>query len=121
MTSNITLADYFQQWMETFKKPAISPVTYVKYKNTHKHIQNYLGNMKLNNLTRQHYQSALNSFAKSHSKRTTSGFHKQIRAAILDALDENILTTDFTRKAIITGREKNKKRSCFIPTLSGKP
>lgn len=114
MTKNLTLADYFYQWMETFKKPAISSVTYVKYQNTHKHIQDYFGNIKLNNVTRQHYQMTLNRFAQNHAKRTTAGFHKQIRAAILDAIEEeNIINTDFTRKAIITGREKNKEKVMF--------
>lgn len=113
MTTNLTLADYFQQWMETFKKPAISPVTYVKYQNTHKHILNYFGEVKLNKVTRQKYQTALNKFAKTHAKRTTAGFHKQIRAAVLDALEENLLTKDFTRKAIITGRKITKEKVMF--------
>lgn len=113
MTTTITLADYFYQWMETFKKPAISPVTYVKYQNTHSHIQKYFGNVQLNDLTRHSYQRTINAFARTHAKRTTAGFHKQIRASILDALEENILTSDFTRKAIITGREKKSGKVMF--------
>lgn len=113
MTQQITLATYFQQWMETFKKPAISPVTYVKYQNTLNHIQNYFGDIPLNNVTRQKYQMVLNSFAKNHAKRTTAGFHKQIRASILDAIEENLISTDFTRKAIVTGREKNNHKVKF--------
>lgn len=113
MTTPPTLADYFQQWMKTFKKPAISHVTYVKYQNTHKHIQEYFGDVKLTEVTRHTYQTVLNKFAQTHAKRTTAGFHKQLRASILDALEENILTADFTRKAIVTGREKPKEKVMF--------
>jgi len=113
MNNQITITDYFQQWMEIFKKPAISPVTYVKYENTLKHIAVYFGTIKLADITRQKYQVALNKFAKLHAKRTTAGFHKQIRAAVLDAMEEGIITTDFTRRAIVTGREKNKEKVMF--------
>lgn len=109
-----TLAEYFQQWMETFKKPAISPVTYIKYKNTLQHITTYMGTAQLNELNRHRYQTALNQFAKTHAKRTTSGFHKQIRAAILDAIEEGLIDTDFTRRVIITGREKAKSKVMFL-------
>lgn len=113
MTTNLTLIDYFKQWMETFKKPAIAPVTYVKYQITLKHITNYFGEIKLSDINRQRYQKRLNCFAKTHAKRTTSGFHKQIRAAILDAIEEDIIDSDFTRKAIVTGREKQKNKVMF--------
>ncbi|MFW7383507.1 tyrosine-type recombinase/integrase [Vagococcus fluvialis] len=114
MYNTITLAEYFQQWMETFKKPAISRVTYIKYENTLQHINYYFGNIKLSDLTRLSYQTTINRFAETHAKRTTSSFHKQIRAAILDAVDENLIENDFTRKIITTGREKNSLKSKFL-------
>ena len=113
MNREITLAAYFNEWMETFKKPAISPVTYIKYENTHKHILTYFGATNLDQLDRQTYQQALNQFARTHAKRTTAGFHKQIRAAVLDILEEGTINTDFTRKAIVTGREKKKAKVMF--------
>ena len=113
MQKEETLADYFYQWMETFKKPALAPVTYVKYQNTYRQIQYYFNDENIHSISRLSYQQALNKFAKTHAKRTTAGFHKQIRAAILDAVEEGLISTDFTRKAIITGR-KNKKKQKFL-------
>lgn len=110
----LTLAEYFKQWMETYKKPAISHVTYIKYQNTHKHIVNYFGDMKLKDISRTNYQVTINEFALSHAKRTTLGFHKHVRAAILDAVEDGILLSDFTRKAIITGRVKKINKSKFL-------
>lgn len=113
MQKEETLANYFYQWMETFKKPALAPVTYVKYQNTYRQIQYYFNDENIHSISRLSYQQALNEFAKTHAKRTTAGFHKQIRAAILDAVEEGLISTDFTRKAIITGR-KNKKKQKFL-------
>lgn len=114
MDQKMTLANFFKEWMETYKKPAILPVTYIKYQNTHAHILKYYGNIPLKKMTRQIYQKGINHFAQTHAKRTTAGFHKQIRAAVIDALEEGIIETDFTRKAIITGREKEKSKVMFL-------
>ena len=94
MVEQLLFAEYFYQWMKTFKKPAIAPVTYIKYKNTYEHIKNYFGTIELAAVSRQDYQAALNKFAKTHAKRTTAGFHKQMRAAVLDALEENFISTE---------------------------
>lgn len=114
MTNEIALAEYFNQWMMAFKKPAVESVTYIKYQNTYDHILAYFGKIKLKSITRHQYQLVLNEFAKTHAKRTTAGFHKQIRASIIDAVDDGILSTDFTRKAIVTGCEKKKQKEKFL-------
>ena len=114
MNQTVLLAEYFKVWMETYKKPASAPVTYVKYQNTYKHLKNYFGEIEFSAISRQQYQVILNKFAETHAKRTTAGFHKQIRAAILDALEEGNIATDFTRKAIITGRPKTSEKEMFL-------
>ena len=114
MNNTLSLTEYFKQWMETFKKPAISSVTYVKYKNTYQHLQQYFGDNELSLITRQQYQIILNRFAETHAKRTTAGFHKQIRASVLDALDDGYIETDFTRKAIVTGRQIKKQKEMYL-------
>ncbi|MEG0284802.1 MAG: tyrosine-type recombinase/integrase [Vagococcus sp.] len=113
MTNDLSLTNYFQQWIETYKKPAVSHVTYIKYQNTLQHTVTYFGNANLTKLTRLSYQRAINNFAKTHAKRTTATFHKQIRAAILDAVEEGLIDYDFTRKVIITGKEKTNQKAKF--------
>lgn len=114
ITANTNLSEYFDQWVNTFKKPIISPVTYIKYQNTLRQIKEYFGETKLCEITRTSYQTVLNEYAKVHSKRTTSCFHKQIRASLLDAVDEQFIRTDPTRKAVITGRFKEKKKAKYL-------
>lgn len=105
--SHQTLAQYFENWIKIYKKDIVSDITYIKYTNALTHIKRLFGNTKLNELSKGLYQEKLNKFAKTHSKRTVSGFHKQIKACILDALDEKIIASDPTRKAVITGRTIN--------------
>ncbi|MEE5988976.1 tyrosine-type recombinase/integrase [Ligilactobacillus equi] len=104
-SSQQTLVQYFENWISIYKKDIVTNITYIKYTNALNHIRQLFGNIKLNELTKGIYQEKLNIFAQTHSKRTVSGFHKQIRACLLDALDEKIIASDPTRKAIITGRD----------------
>jgi integrase len=106
-----SLLKYYQNWIKLYKENIVSDITYMKYVSTAKHISKLFGDTKLIDITKTMYQEKLNIFAKTHAKRTVSGLHKYIRACLLDALDENIIPTDPTRKAVITGKPsvENKK------------
>lgn len=97
-------SDFFEQWINLYKKNSVSRVTFIKYQNTLNHINRIFRGIKLNELTRSTYQIGLNKFGETHSLRTVSTFHKQIRAALLDALEEKRILIDPTRKAVITGK-----------------
>ncbi len=102
--SNQTLANYFANWSILYKKNSVSNITFMKYQNTAKHIQKYFGKTKLKELTRNSYQNALNMYARTHAKRTVSCFHKHLKSALSDAVDEGIIDKDPTRKTVISGR-----------------
>lgn len=104
-TGSETLVHYYERWIKTYKLNAVSAITYNKYQNTAKHARKLFGNIKLKELTKLLYQEKLNEFAQTHARRTVSCLHKQLRACILEALDERIIMTDPTRKAVITGRK----------------
>lgn len=107
-SGNETLVSYYNRWIKVYKQNAVSPITYNKYQNTAKHAAHLFGELKLKSLTKIIYQERINEFAKTHARRTVLCFHKQLRACILEALDEKIITTDPTRKAVITGKERPK-------------
>ncbi|MDR2832297.1 MAG: site-specific integrase [Streptococcaceae bacterium] len=114
MDKKTTLYQYFKKWMVLYKKPILAPVTYVKYENTLRQIKEYFDEQKISSITPQSYQKILNEYATTHAKLTTSCFHKQIRACILDAIDEEIIKKDPTRKAIITGKFSSKKKDGYL-------
>ncbi|MFT8813725.1 MAG: site-specific integrase [Oenococcus sp.] len=100
---NMLLADYFDRWLRLYKEHSVTNVTLVKYHNTLQHLRHLFGTLRLKDLTRSLYQEKINQFAETHAPRTVATFHKQIRASLLDALDEKIISFDPTRKTVITG------------------
>lgn len=96
--------DYFKHWIETYKKGAVREVTYKKYLLSLSWIKKLIPNLKVSDINRTTYQDLLNEYAKYHEKTTTMDFHHQIKGAIVDAVDEGLIQTDPTRKAIIKGR-----------------
>lgn len=108
-SGNESLVSYYRRWIKVYKQGAVTPITYSKYQNTAKHAAELFGNLKLKDLTKLIYQEKLNQFAQTHARRTVACFHKQLRACVLEALDEKIIISDPTRKAVVTGVERPKR------------
>ncbi|WP_225047867.1 site-specific integrase [Lacticaseibacillus kribbianus] len=102
---DIPLADYFSRWVNLYKATSVTSITLIKYRNTLQHIRRLFGRTLLKDITRSLYQKKINEFAVDHAPRTVATFHKQIRAAMLDALDEKIIPIDPTRKIVISGHQ----------------
>ena len=111
MESELRLDQYFEIWIETYKKPVVAHATYVKYLNTLKQIRKYFGETPIAQISATLYQQTINEYSKTHSKLTASCFHKQIHACLLDALDEQIIVVNPARKAIISGRNLEKDKA----------
>ena len=60
------------------------------------------------------YQKLLNDYAECHERQTTMDFHHQLKGAILDALDEGLISRDPTRKAIIKGMNPKDKKIKYL-------
>ena len=104
MKKSVAFGYFFKEWIETYKRPVVAPATYVKYVNTLSQIGKYFNDVQLHQITPTSYQNAINEYAKTHSKLTVSCFHKQMHACLLDAVDEQIIKIDPSRKAIISGK-----------------
>ncbi|MBR6434067.1 MAG: site-specific integrase [Aeriscardovia sp.] len=114
MYSNQTIPKYFQQWMRLYKKDAVRDVTYRKYESTLRWLRRLCLRVTLRQLDRPLYQSIINAYAQSHEQSTVMEFHHQIRAALLDALEDGLIAHDPTRKAIIKGRPKRHRKQVFL-------
>ena len=75
--------DYYQQWIEVYKRGAIRDATMAKYLMTQKWVQKLAPNLKVSELTRTAYQKLLNDYAKEHERQTTLDFHHQLKGAVL--------------------------------------
>ena len=106
--------EYYQQWIEVYKRGAIREATMAKYLMTQKWVKKLAPELRVSELTRTAYQKLLNDYAKEHERQTTLDFHHQLKGSILDAVDEGLLDRDPTRKAIIKGKTPSVKKVKFI-------
>lgn len=106
--------DYYKRWIEVYKEGAVRKVTMNKYRMTYLWLCRLVPNLKISNLDRITYQKLLNDYAKTHERQTTMDFHHQLKGAILDAVDENLITKNPTRKAIIKGKTPKAKKIKYL-------
>lgn len=102
---DITFAEYFEQWINTYKLGKFSKNVENRYKRTASLISDFFGNDKFKDITRQHYQQFIDAYAKNHAKHTVLRLNSTIRTCVADAIDEHIIFSDFTRRAYISGLE----------------
>lgn len=105
---------YYEKWIRIYKEGAIRNVTMRKYEITLLWLKKLVPELRLSQLNRISYQQLLNDYAEFHERQTTMDFHHQIKAAILDAVDEGFIDRDPTRKAIIKGRSPRIKKIKYL-------
>lgn len=106
--------EYYAQWIAVYKQGAIRKVTMDKYLMTHQWVKRLVPELQLGDLTRIAYQQLLNDYAVFHERQTTMDFHHQLKGAILDAVDEGLISRDPTRKAIIKGKTPRIKKIKYL-------
>ena len=105
---------YYAQWIRVYKEGAIRKVTMDKYLMTQSWLEKLVPNLKLCEVTRITYQQLLNDYAVQHERQTTMDFHHQLKAAILDAVDDGLIGRDPLRKAIIKGKSPAQKKIKYL-------
>ncbi|MBC1499288.1 site-specific integrase [Listeria weihenstephanensis] len=106
--------EYFKDWVNLYKVGAIRSITLQKYYVTEQKLQELVPNLKLKELNRNSYQKLLNDYALTHEKQTTMDFHHHLKGAILDAVDEGIITQNPARKIVIKGKTPRPKKAKFL-------
>ena len=105
---------YYERWIQIYKEGAIREVTMKKYEITLVWLQKLVPELRLSELNRITYQQLLNDYAVYHERQTTMDFHHQLKAAVLDAVDEGFIDRDPTRKAIIKGKAPREKKIKYL-------
>ena len=112
MTSSMSFSDYYHQWVDTYKRGAVRPVTLRKYEVAECRIREILGDTPLADINRTTYQMLMNRYADTHEHQTVIDFHHLVKASVLDAVDEGLIERDPTRRVVLKGcapREKCQK------------
>ncbi|MBC2182880.1 site-specific integrase [Listeria sp. FSL L7-0233] len=109
-----TFHEYFKEWVDLYKVGAIRSITLQKYYVTEQKLQELVPDLKIKDLDRYTYQQLLNSYALTHEKQTTMDFHHHLKGAILDAVDEGVISQNPTRKIVIKGKTPRPKKAKFL-------
>lgn len=105
--SKDVFAFYFEEWVKDLKT-AKAEVTYSRYLNTHKTIEEYLGRITLQDMTKRRYQRFLNEYGETHAYETVRKLNTHIRACVKDAVDEGRIRVDFTRGVEFNSKVESK-------------
>lgn len=105
----ISFSEYFDEWVEVYKKPHIQPSTYEAYLTTSDMIKEHFGHTPLQQITKKEYQQFLNKYGSIRSMASVKLVHIHVRSAVLDAIDDQLLFTDFTRNVVLHGQVATKK------------
>lgn len=102
--------EYFEEWYKLYKKN-VTKSTLEHYKYTLAAIRSYFGSKYIQDIKRRDYQEFLNVYGSTRARETVEKVHTHIRSCVLDAVEENIIRIDFTRKSVLTGSVPAKKPS----------
>ena len=105
MNREITLAAYFKEWMETFKKPAISPVTYIKYENTPTLAQQILINLIVK-LINKHLINLLEPMQK---ERPLDFINKSARPFLIFSKKARLIPTLHVKRLSLVARKRRQR------------
>ncbi|WP_158211533.1 phage integrase SAM-like domain-containing protein [Alkalihalobacterium alkalinitrilicum] len=100
--------DYFDKWVNLYKSK-LSGSTKYNYQYTSKAIKSHFGNTPFQKVNRHDYQLFLNKFGSTKSPETVEKVHSHIRSCVQDAMEEEIVRHDFTRKSQLTWTVQSKK------------
>ncbi|AKB11400.1 site-specific integrase [Mycoplasmopsis synoviae] len=106
--------NYYKNWIKVYKEGAVRPITLKKYKLTQMWIEKLIPDLEVWQLSRIKYQEILNKYSETHERQTTMDFHHQLKGAILDAVDDGLISIDPTRKAIIKGKSPKHKKIKYL-------
>lgn len=116
---SITVADYYDDWVKTFKSKSVSANTMSKYATSGVNIRKYFGNTKMVELTRTLYQQFINwyiddDYGHQHSKQSVEKLHSHAHQAIQEAAIEGLITQDVALKPQLGGKDGKPSSTKFL-------
>nr|WP_283590455.1 site-specific integrase [Ligilactobacillus saerimneri] len=113
---DISLADYFKRWYETYKKASIADNTCIKYSNTLNAIIEYFKDTMLKDIKRSDYQRFINWYGKSHAMVSVKKVNGHIRSCIGYAIDDDIIAKDFTKRVQLVADKNRERKPEYLTT-----
>lgn len=111
---NTIFGNYYREWVKVYKKPHVGKTSMNRFNNIATVIDNYFPEKKLTDISKMDYQKFMNDYMKNRSTLTCEKTNGIIHSCVQDAIDEQIIYSDFTRKVVINGHSKRKSHKKFL-------
>lgn len=112
---DISFYDYYKNWVKVYKKPNVGKSSMNRFNNIGDEvINNYFHNTKIRNISRIDYQNFMNEYSKTRSKLTIEKTNSIIRSCVENAIDDGIITRDFTKNVTLNGAPSRKRSAKFL-------
>lgn len=127
--ADISFVDYYERWRKTYKAIGLSDSSIYRYKMFTNIIKDYFKDTRLADVRRSDYQLFINWYGKDHAMSSVSKLNGAMRSCVEYAIDDDIITKDFTHNAKINANSANeyhveylsiKELETLIKAVSGK-
>lgn len=108
VASNMLFSDYFEFWMNTYKKKDIRESTFVGYKMNLININKLFPNVKMSELTYHILQTKFDEFGEDHAQITVTMFASHVKSCLRDALYDKYILDDFFSRLKPHGEKPEK-------------
>lgn len=106
LSSKTLFPDYFDEWVEIYKRPIIRESTYIRYKSWVKSVKLIFDGIEMSKLSNYLLQQIINEYGKTHTLKATQGFLVAIRGSLKDALLDGHIEKDvFSRVKATSSHE----------------
>jgi hypothetical protein len=78
----VLFEQYFEDWIEIYKKPTVSPTTLKHYEYSLNAVKEYFPGIVIKDIKRSEYQKFLNWFGANKAKETVDKVHRHIRSCV---------------------------------------
>lgn len=112
---HISFSDYYERWYSVYKKDSsLSDISKSRYKTFLKVIHGYFKDKELITIKRSDYQCFINWYGKNHGSSSVSKLNGAIRSCVSYAIDDDILTKDFTHNVQLVFNKKSKRKIEYL-------
>ena len=115
INKEISLVDYYNRWVKTYKQDNITDITLKRYTYTGNALKEYFDNQPIKQIKRSQYQQFINEYGKNHAPATVKKVNSIIRACVKSAILDDYLTKDFTQRVALTD---NKEKAIKVDYLN---
>lgn len=106
---DVTISEYFNRWFDLYKKSkARSASAQNQYRIMKNVIKEYFKDTKLKDIRRSDYQAFINWYGGTHAYKSVSKLNGAIRSCVGYAIDDDVITKDFTHNVQVTYNHDKK-------------